>query len=91
MYLNTIFRIYPTKKEETILKQLIVNFENQVNKVIKLFQENGSIKNIPFKEIDNDIPWDSKIEVIKQAINVNLRMYIYDHLRMYNYSTSSLS
>lgn len=67
MYLNTIFRIYPTKKEETILKQLIVNFENQVNKVIKLFQENGSIKNIPFKEIDNDIPWDSKIEVIKQA------------------------
>lgn len=67
MYLNTTFRIYPKKNEEIILQRLICNFEDQVNKIVKLFIEHRAITSVPFKEIDNTVPWNSKIEIIKQA------------------------
>ena len=67
MYLNTTFRIYPKKNEEIILQRLICNFEFQINKVVKLFVERAAITKIRYKEIDNTVPWNSKIEIIKQA------------------------
>lgn len=67
MYLNTTFRIYPKKNEEIILQRLICNFEFQINKVVKLFVERAAITKVPYKEIDNTVPWNSKIEIVKQA------------------------
>lgn len=67
MYLNTTFRIYPTKHEEEILCRLICNFEYEVNKVLRLFIERGVTTSVLFREIENTVPWNSKIEIIKQA------------------------
>jgi putative transposase len=67
MYLNTTFRVYLTKNQEMILERLISNYEIEINKIVKLFLDKGTITAVPFKEIANTIPWNSKIEIIKQA------------------------
>lgn len=67
MYLNTTFRIYPKKNEEIILQRLIDNYEFEINAIIKRFIEAKKVMPIPFKDINNTVPWNSKIEIIKQA------------------------
>lgn len=87
MYLNTTFRIYPKKNEEIILQRLISNFEIEVNKIVKLFIMKNAVTEIPFKDIDNTVPWNSKIEIIKQAkINYfGLKQNKTEKLFTYNY------
>lgn len=67
MYLSATFRVYPTKTQEKILDSLISNFDIEINRVIQTFIESQKVVDVRFKEIANNIPWDSKIEVIKIA------------------------
>lgn len=87
MYLSTTFRIYPTKIQESILHDLICNFDVEVNKVIQTFVENKEVVHVRFKEIANSIPWDSKIEVIKIAKVEFVKAMEYDNAkRRYKYN-----
>jgi putative transposase len=67
MYLTTIFRILPKAEELKALESLIYNFDVEVNKVLLKYLGQDSIVDVRFLEIKNTVPWDSKIEVIKQA------------------------
>lgn len=67
MYLSATFRIYPTKTQEMILENLIRNFSIETNRLIQTFIQNRQVNQIKFKDINNSIPWDSKIEIIKLA------------------------
>ena len=74
MYLSHNFRLYPNSNQQYYLIKLIDNFDIEVNRVISKFLQAEMVYDIRFKEINNTIPWDSKIEVIKVAKELYLQI-----------------
>ncbi len=86
MYLNVIFRIYPTQEQANIFNDLIVNFKFRTNVVINEYIEKKYVSFINYKDIENDVPWNSKTEIIKLAkaeylknINKNPEKIVFDY------------
>ena len=74
MYLNITFRIMINTEMAAMLDELLHNFNVEVNKIVDFYIEHDSIVDVRFNQIENNIPWDSKIEIIKQARNDFLRI-----------------
>lgn len=70
MYLTSKIILHPTPLQAQTLKNLATIYKKEVNECLRKFQTNKKIIWIPYSTLDRNLPWESKKEVIKEAMKI---------------------
>ncbi|MDP2812876.1 MAG: transposase [Erysipelotrichaceae bacterium] len=70
MYLTSKIILHPTPLQAETLKNLATIYKTEVNECLRKFQLNQKIIWIPYSTLDQNLPWESKKEVIKEATKI---------------------